>query len=95
MSNTKLSAAQKDDLKALKKYFKGELANNGETTVAYMPLGTTVEFSLAVMSPDEEKFRRKVGEYHALQRFASGETVTMGEHDFHQMVVTVFGIDLY
>jgi hypothetical protein len=93
-SNTKLTPQQKIARKTYL-YTAGamdiQVLNNGETTIAFRPMGNTVEFSLSVMGPDERKFRRKVGEYYALLRFFhSGETVKMKQEDFEVMCEEVF-----
>ena len=93
MSNTKLNPDQKSDLKALRACqpdFKFE--NNGVTTVVYREAGNTVEFTLSVASPNEKKFRAKVGEYYARMRADSGETVKMLKNDFYNMLVCM---DIY
>lgn len=87
-SNTKLTDSQKSELRNFKNCTKCEgitLAHNGQTTMAFLPRGNTVEFALSVASPDEVKFRRKVGEYHALDRFYGGLTVKMLEREFCDM----------
>lgn len=89
-SNTKLNPMQKDARVNMRALFEGQLLQNGQTTVAYVERGNTVEFSLSVCSPDEKKFRRKVGEYHALSAFEHGETVKMGHLDFCRMMNHVF-----
>lgn len=61
-----------------------ELAHNGRTTLAFHHKGNTVELSLSVASPDEAKFRRKVGEFHALSRFFDNATVKMAVEDFEE-----------
>lgn len=94
-SNTKLTTNQKDTLTSLKGSNMGvTLVNNEQTTIAYKELGNTVEFSLSVMSDNEKKFRRKVGEFHALMRFYVSQTVSMGYADFHTMMRCVFGLYL-
>jgi hypothetical protein len=94
MANSKLDSFQKADRKELKQMAKAEgvkLENlNDETVIAYKPLGNTVEFALAVKSPDEQKFRVKVGEFHALTRFFEGETVKMAREDFNEMLWNVY-----
>jgi hypothetical protein len=92
MANSKLEREQKEILKELKAglHFPGNwkvtVTRVSEvTTLAWADRGNTIAFSLAVMSPDEEKFRRKVGEYWALSRFYDGEVVKMGREDFSQM----------
>ena len=91
-SNTKLTPEQKIYLGDLKAAFTGSLVENRETTIAYIERGNTVEFALAVMSPDEKKFRAKVGEYHALRAFENGSTVKMAQDDFRAMLAGVLGI---
>ena len=91
-SNTKLNPMQKAERRTMLGEFVGALVENGETTIAFRDRGNTVEFALAVMSPDEKKFRAKVGEYHALMAFDCGCTVKMARDDFHAMLSGVFGI---
>lgn len=89
-SNTKLFLHEKAYLKELKQEAKLlgiKLANNGETTIAYSFKGTTVKFSTAVMSCGELKFRRKVGEYHALTRLMEYDNfVVLSKYDFESML---------
>ena len=92
-SNTKLSIGQKEILKSLKlNNMDVTLINNLQTTIAFQELGNTVEFALSVMSDNEKKFRRKVGEYHALNRFDDGQTVKMHKADFYTMLIDNFYI---
>ena len=89
MANTKLTRDEKSDLATLK--MDNPTINfytNEETTVAFKanPNCNTVEFSLSVKSPDEVKFRRKVGEYIAIERFLNGHTVKMGKANFYKML---------
>ena len=85
-SNSKLTPNQKICLKTVLRPMQARkgirLARNETTTMAFMERGNTVEFSLSVASPDEMKFRRKVGDFWALTRFDCGETVKMGKEDF-------------
>ena len=89
-ANTKLSTYAKAARKTLKREMGATLVNNGETTIAYIDRGNTVEFALAVTAPTEKKFRRKVGEFHALNRFNDGETVKMKRDDFDVMMAYVY-----
>lgn len=92
-SNTKLTKYQKNILIAMKDEMSNvALVDNGETTIAFQEKGNTVEFALSVMSPEEKKFRRKVGQYWAYDRFHMGETVKMGREDFHRMLADIFYI---
>lgn len=89
MSNTKLNPSQKALRKELKDaaLLEGvQLLNlNDQTVMAFKSKGNTVEFALSVMSPDEQKFRLKVGEFYALDRFYSGQTVKMAKLEFQLM----------
>ena len=60
------------------------------TTMAYRDCGDNVEFSTAVMSSNEKKFRAKVGQYHALERFFDGKRVIMRRIDFQIMCENVW-----
>lgn len=97
-SNTKLDATQKSMLKDIKKEAKQngiKWVNNGETTIAYKYMGNTVRFAMAVRSPDETKFRRKVGEYLAITRLMWDDKYTiMRTPDFIYMLETDMGIDI-
>lgn len=70
MANTKLTRDEKDIFKGMKEdYPHVKFADNGENLVcAYFVQGDNVRFAFAVTSPDEQKFRRKVGQYLAMQR---------------------------
>lgn len=91
-SNTKLTPEQKAQLKAYKEFSPATVVDNGETVIAYMEKGNTVEFALSVMSPNEKKFRRKVGQYHALERFIWDQNIKMKKQDFYVMMADVFYI---
>lgn len=66
-SNTKLSKIQKEILAEYKADYPNiKLVTDGVTTFAYEFKGNTVRFATSVMSPNEKKFRRKVGEYQAM-----------------------------
>lgn len=74
VSNSKLTPEQKDTRKRWLndlEYFNGEIATAGYFTVAKIPLfngSRMANFSVSKRSLDEQKFRRKVGEYHALRK---------------------------
>ena len=92
-SNTKLDSEQKSILKDIKKEARDNginWANNGETTIAWRYMGNTVRFSTSVASPDETKFRRKVGEYHEITRLMwDNEYVVLNLTDFGNMLVNM------
>lgn len=85
MSNTKLTKKQKaqrrewlDELE----YAGGEVQSSGVFTVAKLPDfhgSKMAHFSVSVCSDNEMKFRRKVGEYHALRRLMefNGNWITL------------------
>jgi hypothetical protein len=86
-ANTKLSGFEKDILADLRVSMEGVQVVNldNKTTIAFKPLGNTVEFTLSVMAPTEKKFRRKVGEYWARTKFETGQTVKMDKTNFVHM----------
>lgn len=93
-SNTKLDNYDKEQLVFMKMRNPAvTLANNEQTTIAFQLKGNTVHFALAVASPDEKKFRRKVGEYNALNRYENGQYAVMEKWDFCTMLETTFGLD--
>lgn len=88
MSNSKLTPEQKIQRKQLMQTMRdsgGEImqdSENGVTAVILyeFPGSRMVRVSFSFMSPDETKFRRKVGEYWALRRmFWTGESVAVPE----------------
>lgn len=87
-SNTKLEGSQKALRAILRKEAKmydRMIANNGVTTLVYRNCGHCVQFAMAVASPEESQFRRKVGEFYALCRFEDGEVVSMLRGDFENL----------
>lgn len=72
VSNTKLTADQKGELHEFKATMSKNMAfgQYGQVTVLVELCGRVVKVSTAVASPDEKKYRRKVGEYMAMQRHA-------------------------
>lgn len=93
MANSKISKADKQWLKLAKAEIPNvHFHNNEETTIAFRdnPNCNTVEFALSVASPDEVKFRRKVGEYYAMDRMICGNTVKMKRKDFREMMYSCY-----
>jgi len=93
-SNSKLTAEQKFILRdwldiAIEDNIQVVNLDN-VTTMAYRDRGDNVEFSLAVMSSNEKKFRAKVGQYHVLERFFDGNHVIMRRIDFQIMCENVW-----
>ncbi len=95
-SNTKLSAVQKEILAEYKADYPNVFfATDCVTTFAYEYKGNTVRFSTSVMSPNEKKFRRKVGEYHAMMNLVDNDRfVHMSVHDFQNMLDNLGAVSL-
>lgn len=95
-SNTRLTAEQKIELKNYRGMAEAlgirvvREGFDGATTIAYRQLVSTVEFALSNCSPNEHKYRRKVGEYFALRRFFDAQTVKMRDGDFYTMLDVVY-----
>lgn len=88
MEQTKLTPEQKQALAYMKAYNDGTqvaAVGNDRTTIAWQDQGKTVQFSLAEKSDTEKKYRRKVGEFLALDRLYRGECVSMEREDFMNM----------
>lgn len=85
MSNSKLNSVQKTLRKNMLVKFTGEGGeifsfSEHRTTVAIVPEFTGSKMSrvsVSICSPDEVKFRRKVGEYFALDKLFVGEYVVV------------------
>ena len=85
IANTKLTKDQKAERREWMdelEYAGGEVANAGNITVAKLsdfPGSKMAHFSVSVCSDTEKKFRRKVGEYHALRRLMefNGSWITL------------------
>lgn len=82
-SNSKLSKSQKAERKSMLAQLPSgsTMTHDGQTTFLAVPDGNVTRVFSSVMSDDEGKFRRKVGEYHALARFfwdASGGMILPG-----------------
>jgi hypothetical protein len=71
-SNTKLTKAQKQELKEFKKLNPSYIFTHHPSeglTLLFVPENTAkVRVHSALCSPDEQKYRRKVGEYTAMNR---------------------------
>ena len=86
-SNSKLSLSQKIDLRALKSDVPGvQFTMMGKTTIAFVRKGNLVKFATAICGDNEKKNRPKVGQYYAIDRFISGETVKMPFYQFETML---------
>jgi hypothetical protein len=95
MANSKLTPSQKIERKNLKADAISEgvqIVNlDDKSVMAYREQGNTVEFALSVMAPYEQKFRVKVGEFYALDKFFDNQTVKMDKHDFYTMCEFCWG----
>lgn len=84
-ANTKLTKdqkAQRREWLGEMEYLGGEVATAGMFTVAKLPDfpgSKMAHYSVSVCSDTEMKFRRKVGEYHALRRLMefNGNWITL------------------
>jgi len=88
-SNSKLTTNQKIGLKALARSLPHVTIEHfpaSRMTLAYdnSNTGNCVVFAISVCSPSEQKFRKKVGAWHALNRFDFDETVKMPKTVFNQ-----------
>ena len=82
-SNTKLTAYEKVMLKSYKKSMPKNMAfaTHGRLTVLVQIMPNCVRVATAVASPDEKKIRRKVGEFHAANRFANDKISVLPKPD--------------
>lgn len=96
MSNTKLTKIENTERKEMKAEFLadgGYLFSHGRVTLAAMPMGNTFRVAVSIASPDEQKIRRKVGEYHAMLAFDCGETIPVDIHaDLQQLAYAIQGV---
>ena len=71
ISNSKLDALQKADRKTMLANLPkcSSIVSCENMTILAVPDGSVTRIFSSVMSEDEQKFRRKVGEFHALMRF--------------------------
>jgi hypothetical protein len=95
MSNSKLTPGQQSTLKIWKEVNPTALffsfPEYGVTILAERRVGNMWRFSCAIASPGEKKFRRKVGEWCALQRWWDGVTLPAviyanGYHGIHDQI---------
>ena len=88
--NTKLSTHQKIVRKSLLNANKAStgfgLVHDFRTTVVFVESGDFVEFTASTMGKSETKFKRKVGQYYALERFAPGLTVKLPKNVFNDFI---------
>ena len=93
-SNSKLNPVQRISRKNFLDRLKekgGQIFNNGvNMVVIILPMGHTARVSTSVMSPTESKFRRKVGEYHALVRLCKDECIVIPNPEY----ISDFAYDL-
>ncbi len=72
-SNSKLTPLQKKDRKEMLAALPRTASMSSDPisglTILAVPDSTVTRFYSSVMGDDEQKFRRKVGEYHALMRW--------------------------
>ena len=90
LSNSKLDSNQKIQRKVMLRAVPdgSSIYSAGVLTLLCIPSGSVTEVFSSVMSPDEKKFRPKVGEYHALCRYFDGHSGMLlpGEWDADTLV---------
>lgn len=96
-ANTKLNPEQKrlrKSMMALLVENGGFIYQTGRVTVAKLPEfpdSKMAKFSVSICSESETKFRRKVGEFHALRKmFQDGEYVKLPNHTMDASEFTDF-----
>lgn len=99
MANTKLTTEQKEELRVMREYCPNAVfvSDRENVVIVYehpFPNSTYVQFSIANRSPKEQKFRGKVGKYHALKNFVEGQYCTMHKDAFVSMLYAVYNIYL-
>lgn len=95
MANTKLDKTQKEIFADMKlDYPHVKFADNGSNIVcAYFVQGDNVRFAFAVASYDEQKFRRKVGQFLAMRRVLpdwDNEATILPLLDFNNMIEALY-----
>lgn len=87
VSNSKLTPAEKMILRDYRETQPGTVMyRNMTTTIVAKFNSQLVRFATSVRSPDEKKFRNKVGEFHARTRFEHGEVSILTRYDFDMLV---------
>lgn len=86
-SNSKLDNLQKEILQDMRENDENVtvVTNGYDTVIAFEMMGENVRFATAIKSPDEKKFRFKVGEYHARCRLDEGRWAILTQGDFDNM----------
>lgn len=98
LSNTKLTKDQKEQLKDMLVDFPHvQFATNMDNLVcAYFQDGNVVRFAFSVKSPNEKKFRLKVGKLNAMQKVLpewDNESTILPEMDFFDML-QILGVEV-
>lgn len=85
MSNTKLTTTEKACLREYKETMPKNMAfaTCGRFTVLVAVHFNCVQLATALASTDEQKIRRKVGEWYAADRFINREYVTLPLTDYN------------
>lgn len=86
-SNSKLTVAEKEILREMRKSDSVYvLTDNRSVVIAYADAGNgLIKFATSIKSPDEKKFRFKVGDYHARTRLDCGEFAILPDATFVNM----------
>lgn len=85
-SNSKISSFAKSELKLFKMSMRRNMAfaTSCNLTVLVRVMSNCVMVSTALASPDETKIRRKVGEFHAMERMNEGKYVVLPIPDWQE-----------
>lgn len=94
-ANTKLDKSQKEALIVFCEDFpKAAFYNNKRVTLCCVPEfknSKMVRVSVSIMSETEEKFREKVGKYHAAWRMINGEYIVIPSNFYTDSLMESLG----
>jgi hypothetical protein len=93
--NSKLTKAQKIERKAMivhnpeMRLYPFLNAGAGAIVACKFPFpgAKIAQFAVAICSPDEQKFRYKVGEFHAMQKLLDGQFLQVPCNGFDEMAM--------
>lgn len=85
MSNTKLTPTEKACLREYKETMPKNMAfaTLGRLTVLVAVQSNCLHLATSLASPDEQKVRRKVGEWYAMDRYISGQYAVLPMSDYN------------
>lgn len=93
LSDSKLTANQQSELAEFKDLNPKMVFVDNEnystdqvTTIGYIDDGKIVRFAASIMSNNERKFRRKVGQYNVAERMRADQFTILPTSIFHQFL---------